>query len=93
MGNSAAGNWIKRHFWVIFADVLGAAWLTSLLMTAQGAPALKPVLLSLLLLVPVTGLLIMLSPGRKTSTQPVPVPAVTRRRTVFIAPRPDDLRR
>lgn len=92
MKTSGNGNWIKRYFWVIFADVIGLAWLISLLLAANGAPALKPMMLALMMLVPITGLLITLASRRPHKTQPVPVAATAARRTIFIAPRPDQLR-
>jgi hypothetical protein len=87
--NSA--NWIKRHFWIICADVVGAGLVISLLMAANGAPALKPAIFALLSLVPFTGLLVMLS---ERSARPVPQPAacVAKTRTIYTSPRPVDQR-
>ncbi len=93
MGKSTAGSWIKRHFWVIFADALGVAWLISLLLAANGSPALKPVMLGLLLLVPVTGLIIMFGSHRQPRPDPKPVPIAVSQRTIFTTPSPQDQRR
>ncbi len=81
-------SWIKRHGWVLFADMLGAGLLIVLLLAATGSPAMKPALLGLLTLVPLTGLCIMPAPDRR----PVPAVRPVSRRTIVITPRPRDLR-
>ncbi len=57
----ASGRPVKRlSLWVILADLFGVALLISLIFAAAGAPAMKQVILLLLLLVPVAGLVISL---------------------------------
>jgi hypothetical protein len=84
-------RWARQNAWVLFADLIGLASLESLLATAGTAAALKPALFVLIMMVPVTGLIVMMVPQPKRLSRPAQ-PAV-RPRTVYISPRPCDQRR
>ena len=91
MHNQNSTNWFKRHFWVICVDALGAGLLISLLMAANGAPALKPAMLALLTLVPFTALFIMLT-DRRAKPVAQPTAPIIRTRTIYTTTRPTDQR-